>query len=101
LQGPAFDTDARRAQGPVLQWIDRLLRAPPGQAAPPAAGRLALLRTDGGDGKHGGQHGGPPRAHVARVALGHLLRYNLDMFSVCVDRCYHPDSSIATGYFQV
>jgi hypothetical protein len=99
-QGPAFDTDARRAQGPVLQWIDRLLRAPHGHAPPPAAGRLALLRTDGGDGKHSGG-GAPPRAHVARVALGHLLRYNLDMFSVCVDRCYHPDGSIATGYFQV
>ncbi|KAI8469209.1 MAG: cell morphogenesis central region-domain-containing protein [Monoraphidium minutum] len=92
LQGPAFDTDARRAQGPVLQWADRLLRAPPpdAAAAPPgaAAGRLALLRGDADGGKGGGGGGGgggaagPPRAHVARLALGHLLRFNLDMFSV-------------------
>lgn len=91
----------------MLQWADRLLRSlPSAAAAPGAAGRLAALRQDpDGAGKGGGGSGGggagPPRAHVARLALGHLLRFNLDMFGVCVDRCYHPDPSIATGYFQV
>jgi hypothetical protein len=109
-QGPAFDTDARRAQGPVLHWIDRLFRASPTSAASAAAaaagrrhdaGKGGAAAAGGGGGGPGGAGAGPPRAHVARVALGHLLRFNLDMFSVCVDRCYHPDPSIATGYFQV
>ncbi len=84
----------------MLQWIDRLLRA----HHAPGPARLAPLRSDGeskGGAAPGGGPGGAPRAHVARVALGHLLRHNLDMFSVCVDRCYHPDAGIATGYFQV
>ncbi len=84
----------------MLQWIDRLFRSPHAGGGGAAAGRLALLRSEE-HGKGGGQPPGPPRAHVARGALGHLLRFNLDMFSVCVDRCYHPDGSIATGYFQV
>lgn len=42
-----------------------------------------------------------PKDSVGRQALFNLLRSNLDMFSVCVDRCYDRDSRIGTGYFQV
>jgi len=81
-QGPVFDTDARRAHGPVLRWIDRLLKASPlgiSYGAVPAV----------------------PKDAVGRTALLHLLRSNLEMFSVCVDRCYDRDTRIATGSFQV
>lgn len=81
-QGPVFDTDARRAHGPVLRWVDRLLRAPPlgiSQGMVPAV----------------------PKDVVGRSALFNLLRSNLEMFSVCVDRCYDRDPHIATGSFQV
>jgi hypothetical protein len=82
LQGPVFDTDARRAQGPVLRWIDRLLKAPPlgiAYGAVPAV----------------------PKDAVGRTALLNLLRSNLEMFSVCVDRCYDRDPRVATASFQV
>lgn len=81
-QGPVFDTDARRAQGPVLRWIDRLLKAPPlgiAYGAVPAV----------------------PKDAVGRTALLNLLRSNLEMFSVCVDRCYDRDARVATASFQV
>lgn len=81
-QGPVFDTDARRAHGPVLRWIDRLLKASPlgiSYGAVPAV----------------------PKDAVGRTALLHLLRSNLEMFSVYVDRCYDRDTRIATGSFQV
>ena len=29
LQGPVFDSDSRRPQGPVLTWIDKLLKQLP------------------------------------------------------------------------
>jgi hypothetical protein len=77
-----FDTDARRAQGPVLRWIDRLLKAPPlgiAYGAVPAV----------------------PKDAVGRTALLNLLRSNLEMFSVCVDRCYDRDPRVATASFQV
>lgn len=82
LQGPVFDTDARRAQGPVLRWIDRLLYAPPlgiSTGAVPAV----------------------PKDAVGRTALLNLLRSNLEMFSVYVDRCYDGDARVATASFQV
>lgn len=82
LQGPVFDTDAKRAQGPVLRWVDRLLKAPPlgiSYGALPAV----------------------PKADVGRTALLSLLRSNLEMFSVYVDRCYDRDARIATASFQV
>lgn len=82
VQGPAFDPDARRAQGPVLYWIDRLLKAPPLGVS---AGRIPCV----------------PKDSVGRTALFNLLCSNLDMFSVCVDRCYDRDSKVATGSFQV
>lgn len=81
-QGPVFDTDARRAQGPVLRWIDRLLYAPPlgiSTGAVPAV----------------------PKGAVGRTALLNLLRSNLEMFSVYVDRCYDGDARVATASFQV
>jgi hypothetical protein len=78
-----FDSDARRAQGPVLFWIDRLLQTAP------ASGGVVSNRS------------GIPKDSVARNALFQLLRCNQDMFSICVDRCYDADSRVATGYFQV
>lgn len=42
-----------------------------------------------------------PKDIVGRTALLNLLRSNLEMFSVCVDRCYDRDTRIATGSFQV
>ena len=78
-QGPAFDLDARRAQGPVLSWIDRLLKAPPPQ-----------------DDKMG-----PSKRTVAHSALLNLLQSNLDLFDVFVDRCYDGDPRVAKGYFKV
>lgn len=81
-QGPVFDTDARRAQGPVLRWIDRLLKAP----------RLGISS---------GAVPAVPKDAVGRAALLNLLRSNLEMFSVYVDRCYDRDACIATASFQV
>jgi hypothetical protein len=83
-QGPAFDTDARRAQGPVLRWVDRLLRAP----APPCGASAGLLPA-------------APKAAVGRAALLNLLRSNLEVFGVCVDRCYDRDPRIGRASFQV
>lgn len=82
LQGPMFDTDARRPQGPVLRWVDRLLKAQQlgiSQGAVPAV----------------------PKGTVGRTALLNLLRSNPEMFSVCVDRCYERDARIAAASFQV
>lgn len=81
-QGPVFDTDARRSQGPVLRWIDRLLKAP----------RLGIAY---------GAVPAVPKDAVGRTALLNLLRSNLEMFSVYVDRCYDRDARIATASFQV
>ena len=83
MQGIVFDSDARRAQGPVLFWIDRLLKA-----APPGGGA-------------GSVRAGIPKDSIAKGALFQLLRCNQEMFSICVDRCYDADSRVATGYFQV
>lgn len=66
----------------MLFWIDRLLQAPPLGVS---AGRVPCV----------------PKDSVGRTALFNLLRSNLDMFSVCVDRCYDRDPRIATGSFQV
>jgi hypothetical protein len=77
-----FDSDARRTAGPVLCWVDRLLQAPPLGIS---AGRVPAV----------------PKDAVGRSALFQLLRSNLDMFSVCVDRCYYRDTRIATASFQV
>ncbi|WIA40102.1 hypothetical protein OEZ86_013510 [Tetradesmus obliquus] len=82
LQGPVFDSDARRTAGPVLTWIDRLLQAPPLGIS---AGRIPAV----------------PKDAVGRSALFQLLRSNLDMFPVCVDRCYYRDPRIAATSFQV
>lgn len=75
-----FDTDARRPQGPVLFWVDRLMKTSS------AAGSSRM---------------GPSKDAVAKTALFHLLKANLDMFSTAVDRCYDPDIKVATAYFQV
>lgn len=66
----------------MLSWIDRLLQAAP----------LGISA---------GQVPAVPKDSVGRTALFNLLRSNLDMFSVCVDRCYDRDHRIATGSFQV
>jgi hypothetical protein len=66
----------------VLRWIDRLLKAP----------RLGIAY---------GTVPAVPKDAVGRTALLNLLRSNLEMFSVCVDRCYDRDARIATASFQV
>jgi hypothetical protein len=84
-----FDSDARRAQGPVLFWIDRLLKAP------------APLRMSSNRAAANTLKGAAACAAVARNGLFQLLRSNPDMFNVCVDRCYDPDPRVASCYFQV
>jgi hypothetical protein len=66
----------------VLRWIDRLLKAP----------RLGIAY---------GAVPAVPKDAVGRTALLNLLRSNLEMFSVYVDRCYDRDAHIATASFQV
>lgn len=66
----------------MLTWIDRLLQAPPLGIS---AGRIPAV----------------PKDAVGRSALFQLLRSNLDMFPVCVDRCYYRDPRIAAASFQV
>jgi hypothetical protein len=66
----------------VLRWIDRLLNAPPLGIS---AGAVPAV----------------PKDAVGRAALLNLLRSNLEMFSVYVDRCYDGDARIATASFQV
>lgn len=80
-QGPVFDSDAKRPQGPVLRWIDRLFKSPEPSHTP---GRC-----------------GPTRAAVGHAALARLLESNLDIFQICVDRCYDAEPRIANGYFLV
>ena len=97
MEGPAFDADARRAQGPVLMWIDRLFRGAAAGAG--GAGRPSLARGAYGEATGGGA--GAARAHAGAVALGRLLSSNLEALPVCIDRCYHPEAAVAAGYFQV
>eukprot|EP00775_Hariotina_reticulata_P013221 gene13221-13351_t len=85
LQGAVFDTDAKRAEGPVLSWINRMMTSSDQVSGTGSTGLVP----------------GVPRDSIGRTALFKLLSSNLDMFGVCVDRCYHSDSRIATGTFQV
>ena len=87
LQGPAFDAEARRPQGRVFSWIDRMLRAPHAHDGPPSAG--AALRGLG-----------PSKASVARTALLNMLSTNHDVLPVYVHQCYSAEPAIACTYFQ-
>ncbi|MEB3185691.1 MAG: hypothetical protein VKM97_07385 [Cyanobacteriota bacterium] len=115
LSGPVFDSDAKRPQGPVLSWIDRLLKAHAKSEQPAAAmvseGLGGALPGGGGGGDGslllpGGGIVGVSRllhskAAVASSALTALLESNLDLLPTCIDRCYDADPAISTGYFQV
>jgi len=84
MQGAVFDTDAKRAEGPVLSWINRMMTSSDQVSGTGSTGLAP----------------GVPRDSIGRTALFKLLSSNLDMFGVCVDRCYHSDARIATGTFQ-
>lgn len=68
-----FDSDAKRPQGPVLRWIDRLFKSPEPSHTP---GRV-----------------GPTRAVVGHIALSALLESTIDMFQVSALECSYCDSS--------
>ena len=87
LQGPAFDAEARRPQGRVFSWVDRMLRAPHAHDGPPSAG--TALRSLG-----------PSKAAVARAALLNMLSTNRDVLPVYVHQCYSAEPAIACTYFQ-
>ena len=87
LQGPAFDAEARRPQGRVFSWIDRMLRGPHAHDGPPSAG--GPLRSLG-----------PSKAAVARTALLNMLSANHDVLPVYVHQCYSAELAIACTYFQ-
>ena len=87
LQGPAFDAEARRPQGRVFSWIDRMLRAPHAHDGPPSAG--GPLRSLG-----------PSKAAVASAALLNMLSANHDVLPVYVHQCYSAEPAIACTYFQ-
>lgn len=87
MQGPVFDADSRRSQGPVLQWIDRLLKYKPPAHGPsmslataPSLSSIsqALSAGVGGGGPSQDQGmiaaPGPQRAEVGRTALLNLLQ---------------------------
>ena len=87
LQGPAFDAEARRPQGRVFSWIDRMLRAPHAHDGPPSAGGPPRSL-------------GPSKAAVARTALLNMLSANHDVLPVYVHQCYSAEPAIACTYFQ-
>ncbi|KAF5834594.1 cell morphogenesis central region-domain-containing protein [Dunaliella salina] len=112
LAGPVFDADARRPQGPVLQWIERLLThrshtgstsmsLPQNQGAGAGWSALATTSTGNASSNTAGKVAGPERQEVARMALHNLLHANLDMFATCLDKCYDANRVVASSFFQV
>ena len=64
--GPAFDSDARRPQGPVLTWLDKLFKTGDGAAAAGAAGAGRTMPP--------GRSSAGGRSEVARGALLNFLQ---------------------------
>lgn len=69
----------------VLTWVDRLLTSPQG----------GMLESPSKE-----RYGPQPR-DVARQALLHHLTSHPLMAEAVLDRCYHNDARVASGYFQV
>ena len=84
MQGSSFETAGQQQGGRVLSWIQRMLTAPVLSTAP---------------GQPGGV--GPAKSLVAQTALLHLLSTNVDLFPICVDRCYGSQATVSRAYFQV
>ncbi|KAK9867850.1 hypothetical protein WJX84_002781 [Apatococcus fuscideae] len=82
LQGPAFDADARKPQGRIFTWIDRMFTS-------------KILTSNSA------ATAGPSKAVVARNALMNLLSSNPDVMEGCIDQCYAPNTAVARGYFEV
>ncbi len=84
MQGPAFEVDARKPQGRIFIWIDRMFTSTSN------LNLRASMAT-----------AGPSKAAVARLALMNLLSSNADVMEGCVDQCYVPNVTVARGFFQV
>ncbi|KAK9846072.1 hypothetical protein WJX84_000717, partial [Apatococcus fuscideae] len=82
LVGPAFEVDARKTQGRIFTWIDRMFTSKILTST-----SLASM--------------GPSKAVVARMALMNLLSTNPDVMEGCIDQCYVPNGAIARGFFEV
>lgn len=82
MQGPAFEVDARKTQGRIFTWIDRMFTS------------KILTSTSLAT-------AGPSKAVVARLALMNLLSSNPDVMEGCIDQCYVPNGAIARGFFEV
>lgn len=82
VQGPAFDADARKPQGRIFTWIDRMFTS-------------KILTSNSA------ATAGPSKAVVARNALMNLLSSNPDVMEGCIDQCYAPNTAVARGYFEV
>ena len=88
LQGPAFDAEARRQQGRVFSWIDRMLRGPHTHDSPGST--ATSLRSLG-----------PSKASVACTALLNMLSTNPEVLPVFLHQCYSAEPILARTYFQV
>ncbi|EIE19264.1 hypothetical protein COCSUDRAFT_48883 [Coccomyxa subellipsoidea C-169] len=88
LLGPAFDLEAKRPQGRVFSWVDRMLRA--ANSGTPTGATTLNFRSMG-----------PSREAIGKAALLNFLSSNHDVLSVCVDQCYSRDAAVAKAYFQV
>lgn len=93
LAGPLFDGDARDPGGRVFTWIDKMLTGRESVEAAIAGG--------GGGMEVGPRAWGPPKDHVARIALGNMLLSNHDLTPVFVDRCYVGSKHVSRSYFLV
>ena len=85
MQGPAFNADARQADGPVFRWINQLL-----YPATPLGDRIS---------PGGSLRGQAPEA-TARAALLGLLSTNSDLSRVFLNQCYTPQPAVSRIYFQ-
>eukprot|EP00854_Cymbomonas_tetramitiformis_P004902 gene4902-5983_t len=86
LQGPAFDADARKPHGRVFSWITKMFTIAPATRSSGASAWAPAADIPAG---------------IARSALLHHLQANLELFSMCIDLCYHSDRRIGNGYFSV
>lgn len=82
VQGPSFDTEAKRHQGRGFAWIERMLTASSTSVTSHA-------------------QWGPSKDAVARSALKNLLASNHDVIDVSLDQCYSPHAAVSRAYFQV
>ncbi|CAG9464766.1 unnamed protein product [Pedinophyceae sp. YPF-701] len=93
LSGPAFDLDARKLQGRVFSWIDRLFQT----------GEREKEREKSEKRRGGAREAvwGPSWREVGKNGLRNHLSRNPDIFDACINHCYSADKTISNGYFQV